>query len=229
MFKRLFCAFFITILCFSAYFGALTAPTYSNSETRMPTVAIDAGHGGIDGGASGGVSGVKESDINLAIAKKLKEIFSRGGFSVVMTRSGEAGLYGVLSKGFKRRDMEARVAIVNRSRADILISVHLNTFSDSSLSGAQVFYRAGDRRGMELAKCVQNSLNDNNEREKKRSPLAGDYYILNETFIPAVICEYGFLSNPEDEKLLLSEDYQQKIAYSTYLGTLSYFAGYGER
>ena len=121
--------------------------------------------------------------------------------------------------------MEARVKIVNESKADILISVHLNTYSDRSRRGAQVFFRSGDENGKILSECIQKSLNEMEESVKKVSPLSGDYFILNETIVPSVICEYGFLSNSEDEKLLLTEEYQQKIAYSTYLGALSYFSG----
>ena len=225
MLKRSVSLFFIAILSFSAFFGAVSMPTSSANKERGFVVAIDAGHGGIDGGATGGVSGVSESEINLSIAKKLRAVFERGGFSVVMTRTSEAGLYGLASDGFKRRDMAARVKTVNDSKADILISVHLNTFSDHTRRGAQVFFRAGDSKGEELAACVQKSLNEMEECVKKASALTGDYYILNETFIPSIICEYGFLSNPEDERLLLTDEYQKSLALSTFQGVLLFFAG----
>lgn len=191
---------------------------------RYFTVAIDAGHGGIDGGAKGKTSGVSESEVNLRIAKKLKEVFEKGGFNVVMTRTTEAGLYGVLSQGFKRRDMNERVRIVNASQADILISVHLNTYSDSSRRGAQVFYKAKDESGKLFADCVQSKLNEMDECVKKATALVGDYFVLNETSIPAIICEYGFLSNAEDEALLLDDEYQKKLAQTTFSGALYFLA-----
>ncbi|MBO7368699.1 MAG: N-acetylmuramoyl-L-alanine amidase [Clostridia bacterium] len=224
MFKRLVCLFLLPIVAFSVFFGVFSLPVSSVKNERFLTVAIDAGHGGIDGGAVGKVTGAYESDINLCIAKKLKEVFERGGFNVVMTRTTNAGLYGVLSQGFKRRDMNERVKIVNDSKADIFISVHLNTYSDSARRGAQAFFKKGDENGKLFADCVQQKLNDMEECVKKTSALVGDYFVLNETYIPAIICEYGFLSNEKDEALLLDDEYQKKLALATFSGTLVFLA-----
>ena len=209
-------------LVFSVWFAS--GPNITVSENHAFTVAIDAGHGGIDGGAVGTTSGVKESDINLAIAKKLRDRFTDLSFNVVMTRSGEGGLYGLPSAGFKRRDLEERVKIVNGSKADVLISVHLNKYGDGSRRGAQVFYRAGDEKSKALAESLQKSFNAMKEAVKKTTPLVGDYFLLNETAIPAVICECGFLSNAEDEALLLSEDYQLALCEAISIGTSEFFA-----
>ena len=97
---------FIAVLC-GAYFADRTVITANFSTLEKMTVVIDAGHGGIDGGVTGVDTGVKESDLNLAIANALAENFRAGGFTVVMTRTNAGGLYGALTKGFKMRDMES--------------------------------------------------------------------------------------------------------------------------
>ena len=185
-------------------------------------VVIDAGHGGIDGGVSGVNTGVKESDINLEIAKLLAKEFLSGGFSVVMTRSTTAGLYGHTGAGHKRRDMQAREKIIKQANPALVISIHQNKFSSPSRRGAQVFYRAGSEGGNSLAKCVQNQLNNLKENGKKCFPLSGDYYLLNISPCPAIIVECGFLSNAQDEKLLISAEYQKQLVGTIFYGALSF-------
>ena len=205
----------VALICFSGCEEHIQ--TYSGKESL--TVVIDAGHGGVDGGVSGTMTNVKESDLNLEIAKELRECFFSGGFNVVMTRETSAGLYGVLSKGFKKRDMEKRKEIINSANADLMVSVHINFFSASSRRGAQVFYREGDENSRSLALFVQERLNVD---QRDYSPLAGDYYVLNETNCLAILCECGFLSNPSDEQLLLTEEFRKKIAYRIYKGCALY-------
>ena len=113
------------------------------------TVVIDAGHGGIDGGVSGKVTGTKESDINLAISRCLQKEFEDAGVLVVQTRLSEAGLYGTTAKGYKKRDMKKRAEIINAASPALVISVHQNFFSLSSRRGAQVFFKKGlDRKSV---------------------------------------------------------------------------------
>ena len=123
------------------------------------TVVIDAGHGGIDGGVSGKVTGTKESDINLAISRYLQKEFEDAGFLVVQTRLSEAGLYGTTAKGYKKRDMKKRAEIINAASPALVISVHQNFFSLSSRRGAQVFFKKGFAPSVALADCIQDSLN----------------------------------------------------------------------
>ena len=185
------------------------------------TVVIDAGHGGVDGGVTGIVTGVKESDLNLLIANALKREFENAGINVVMTRTSAAGLYGAMSKGFKMRDMEKRKEIINSSGAEIMISVHLNKFSDSERRGAQAFYKIGDERSKALSESIQAEFNLGG---RKYSSLKGDYYVLNESNCTAVLCECGFLSSAADEALLLTESHREKVAKSILTGTLKYLA-----
>ena len=219
--KMLFALLFVTL---SVLIPFAYSPSPAAVEGKRFTVVIDAGHGGIDGGAVSSDGKVFESEINLKIANKIKERFIAGGFGVIMTRTDENGLYGLMSKGFKRRDMEERVRRANSSNADILISVHLNNYADRSRRGAQVFFRAGDAEGKRLADCIQNSLNESVNTDRKYSALAGDYYILNETKMPSAICECGFLSNEEDLALLVTDEHAALIAKTLFSGVVNFFA-----
>jgi N-acetylmuramoyl-L-alanine amidase len=213
------CVFFLCIIL--AYIGVKQAVNIS--RVYAYTVVIDAGHGGIDGGVSGVKSKVKESDLNLEIAKKLKVELALAGVKTVMTRTGYGGLYGTTAKGFKMRDMKARVKIINSSNADAFVSIHLNYYSDNSRRGAIVFY--GDEKGKLLAQNVQEFFNKLSSAKRELSPLKGDYYLLNTANCPSIICECGFLSNAEEEKLLLLESYQTEIAKSITQGILTYLMG----
>lgn len=181
------------------------------------TVVIDAGHGGVDGGVTGVNTGSKESDINLTIARELKSVLEKNGYKVVMTRSNSDGLYGLSSKNKKQKDMAARGEIIKGSGADLVVSIHQNFYPRPSIRGAQVFYAHGSEKGKEAAEQMQGLLNAN-LTECSRKAMEGDYYILQCSDIPSVLIECGFLSNPEDEKLLLDSEYQQKIAYTIFTG-----------
>ena len=210
-----------------ALFLVFPVAAYSASPGKT-TVVIDAGHGGADGGVTGVNTKVKEADINLAVANELKKLFEAAGFNAVMTRTTSAGLYGAFSSGFKLRDLKERVSVAERSKADIFVSVHMNKYSDGSRRGAQVFYKAGDEKSKLLAAALQDSFNKMEGAPRVLSELAGDYYVLNYSPCPAVICECGYLSNPEDEALLTDENYRGKLAYALFSGCVEYFAALDE-
>lgn len=186
------------------------------------TIVIDAGHGGIDGGVLGATTGVKESEINLSIAKKLKELFSSVGFNCVMTRITSSGLYGYLAPGHKDRDMRARAKIINESNPSLVISIHQNKYSSPSRRGGQAFYKKGDKQSYLLATTLQQALNGVYTGVKDYAPLCGDYFILNVSPCPAVIVECGFLSNPQDEALLITEEFQLSLATAIFNGSLEF-------
>lgn len=192
-------------------------------STRL-TVVIDAGHGGIDGGVVGTVTKTKESDINLQIARKLQTQFEDAGFQVVQTRPTEAGLYGAAVNGYKKRDMQRRAQIISQNSPAAVISVHQNFFPLSSRRGAQVFFRESNANSRTLACAVQAALNGMPECVRPSEALKGDYYILNCSDFPSVIVECGFLSNAEDEELLISDSYQMRLAETICMGTLAYLA-----
>lgn len=185
------------------------------------TVVIDAGHGGIDGGVVG-VGGTIESRLNLLVANQLKQSLSLYGFNVVLTRTTDAGLYGTTTKGFKLRDMKKRKEIIIKSNADVVISVHMNSFkSDKTRRGAQVFYRTDSQQCKNLALKIQDGLNEV-ILQRKYQPLVGDYYILNCSPAVSVLIECGFLSNEEDERLLNTSEYRSKLCDAIAVGVVEY-------
>ncbi len=214
------------IIAFSSAAGLACGAAAANTAYSPIVVVIDAGHGGIDAGVRGKNSGVKESDINLAVARELAGCFKAAGFSAVMTRKSQAGLYGLPTKGFKLRDMKRRREIIEECGADMVISVHQNFYSDSARRGAQVFFRKGSEGGKQLAVSVQNSLNGM-EGMRSADPLVGDYFMLECTQSPSVIVECGFLSNAQDEELLLDGDYRHQLAYAIFCGAVEYLSSGG--
>lgn len=193
-------------------------------ESKKFTVVIDAGHGGIDAGALGVTTGVRESDLNLLIAKNLKALFEQSGFIVIMTREDDNGLYGTTDPGFKKRDLSAREKIINNSLADLCVSIHLNVYSARSRRGAQVFFNREHLEDKKLAKLVQGRINGLNLSPRLYDALHGDYYLLNTSKIPTIIVECGFLSSPDDEKLLLTEKYRFDISSAIFMGCVDYLS-----
>lgn len=202
------------------YCGTASSAAASSDEK---VIVIDAGHGGVDSGVLGVNTSVKESDINLAVSRKLKGYFTSAGFTVVMTRTNNGGLYGAYSSGFKMRDMKRRKAIIEECAADMVISIHQNRCSIPSRRGGQVFFDDKSESGKCLADCIQTELNGMEECARECSPLAGDYFMLKCTNSPSVIVECGFLSNAEDEKLLMDDGYQKTLAYAIFKGAVAYY------
>ena len=197
----------------------------TNAESyERQKIVLDAGHGGVDGGAVGVKSGVSEAKLNLIVVNRLKTHLENAGFGVVLTRSDENGLYGNETKNRKKKDMQKRKEIIDNANASLVISVHMNTYANSSRRGAQVFYNKNSNESISLANNVQNSFNNMEEAVKKTQALKGDYYLLNYVKTPCIIAECGFLSNPEEEKLLCDEEYLEKIAYAIYKGVIGYMS-----
>lgn len=207
-----------------AYKKFSSSQVYANAaDDGQNIVVIDSGHGGLDGGKEG-KSGILEKTINLAISYKLKALLEENGYQVVMTRTDDNGLYSDSDSNKKIADMKKRCEIIENSNADVVVSVHQNSFSDSKVSGAQVFYYTHSAEGKKFAGIMQASfkenLNNNNNRVEKAN---NTYYMLIHTKAPTIIAECGFLSNPDEEQLLSSEEYQQKVAQALYNGIETYF------
>ncbi|MGN0806871.1 MAG: N-acetylmuramoyl-L-alanine amidase [Candidatus Coproplasma sp.] len=225
--KKSFIIAIALILCVGVSLGVLVgfgANQASKINPKMPTVVIDAGHGGIDNGVQGVVSGVDESDINLAIAKLVKGNFVNAGFNCVMTRSTEAGLYGTTQKGFKARDMQKRKQIIQESNPDLVISIHQNYCPLPSKRGGIVFFDKNSPESCALAQKIQQELNTLPQSVKPNEALYGDYFMLKCTENPSVIVECGFLSNEEEDKLLNTSQYRKAIAYAIFKGSVEYLA-----
>jgi len=190
------------------------------SPVSKKVIVIDAGHGGFDPGAVSN-SGTREDKINLIIARKLKKYLENQGARVIMTRQTDEALGRT-----KREDMQRRVEIIRNGNADIVVSIHLNKFQQSKYYGAQTFYMSGSEEGKRLAQCIQTQLikvlNRGNTRQIKA---VSDLLILKAGQAPSVVVECGFLSNPQEERLLKTDEYQEQVAWAIYCGIVDYFAG----
>lgn len=229
--KQILCVLSVVI------FGVLSAVilagfSQSASSQKGLVLVIDAGHGGIDGGVVGKNTKVKESDLNLQIAKKLEKLATGSSFSTVMTRKTADGLYGMATSGFKSRDMQKRKEIINSSSADYVISIHQNRFHDEKRRGAQVFYsKNGNENTVKFAESMQNYLNKQLNIptvDRAYSAQEGDFFIVKCSNIPTIIVECGFLSNAEDERLLSTESYQNKLANILLSGLLQFVSELNE-
>ena len=190
------------------------------------TIVIDAGHGVPDEGAQSS-NGTTEAETNLKIALKLQNLLEQSGCTVILTRSDENAIYDIDSKTLKQKkisDIKNRVKIGNESSADIFVSIHLNKIPQSQYDGWQTFYKEGSEDGARLAKTIQENLNKTIQKENNRIAKTIDkIYIIKHVEIPTTIVECGFLSNPNEEKLLLEDEYQNKLAWGIYNGIIDYF------
>ena len=197
------------ILCIgAAQIGSrsVTTAVQSSSVTWANTFVIDAGHGGIDGGATS-CTGVLESAINLQIANRLNDLLHLLGYRTVMVRTTDTSIHtqGNTIAQQKASDLKERARIVNETENAILVSIHQNTFSDSRYHGAQVFYGPSDV-SQELAQKLQAQL-----YAKRSAKSADGVYLLQNIHRPGILIECGFLSHPQEEALLRDPAYQQKL------------------
>lgn len=221
----------IFILAASFYIGRLGAQmremhreieAVAALNTQKRRIVIDAGHGGFDSGKVG-AGGVQEKEINLAIARKVKEKLEKLGMEIIMTREIDQGLYEEGEENKKQQDMKRRCAVINTSQAALAVSIHQNSYTEESVYGPQVFYYETSPEGKKLAEILQESLNQRLEIAHPRVCKANEtYYILKKTKIPTVIVECGFLSNTEEAEKLRQEAYQDRVAQAIMEGILDY-------
>lgn len=192
------------------------------SSTEKIKILIDAGHGGNDPGKVS-ADGTLEKDLNLIIAQKLGKYLKKQGMEVYYTRQKDAGLYSPDANNKKMQDMQKRCRIIENVQPDFMISIHQNSFVDSKVCGAQVFYYSTSREGQALGEALQQALIKYADPSNHRKAKANDnYYLLKKTKCPAVIIECGFLSNPQECEKLKSDKYQIRIIESIYRGILIY-------
>lgn len=181
------------------------------AEGSKAHIVIDPGHGGFDPGKVGTL-GTLEKNVNLDISLALRKILTKSGYTVTMTRETDEALCGEAVGKKKVADLDARLAVIDKEEPELTVSIHQNSYS-AGTKGAQVFYYSGSEEGKRLAGVLQETIKeeigDGNHRVEKAND---SYYMLKKSKGPFVIVECGFLSNPEEEKLLISEDYQQKMA-----------------
>lgn len=219
--------YFIPVLCLLltlTAFISLYCGVYSNVFTsirKSTVIVIDVGHGGSDPGKVS-TSGVQEKDVNLQIALYLKDYLIAQDYTVYLTRETDCGLYDENVKNKKTSDLNNRIRFFKEKNADLVVSIHQNSFPNENQHGAQTFYFTGSNQGKAFAETVQNALlkfDDSNTRLAKSSD---SYYLLKHSPIPAIIIECGFLSNPEETAKLTDSNYQKQLAYTISLGICSY-------
>lgn len=190
-------------------------------------IALDAGHGGVDGGAVSR-SGVIEKDLNLAIVLYLRDYLQQAGALVLLTREGDYDLAAPGTKGSSRRkteDLKQRAGRVSEKKADLAISVHMNSMPSPRWSGAQTFYYPENPDSRRLAILLQTEFRELLGNTDRVAKTAETIYLLKTLDMPTALIEVGFLSNPEEAGLLASEQYQKKVAGAIYRGILRYASG----
>lgn len=215
----------VTVLSLSLRRTAVPAFSYTEM-TKDEIIVLDAGHGGADGGAVS-ADGTPEDDINLAIVLRLRDLFALMGCQTVLTRTGEASLADPDSATLRQEkvsDTKNRVTLINSVANGCLISIHQNTLpGHPTVHGAQVFYGKvtdSDARAAAVQQALNRAINTDNEKNAK--PISSDIYIMAHVNCPAILVECGFLSNSAETKLLLSPEYQTKLAAAICCGYLQY-------
>lgn len=195
-------------------------------DEEKPVIIIDAGHGGVDGGAIG-AGGTVEKNINLQMAFKLRKRLLEDGYIVVMTRLDDSSIHNSDADTIREKkssDLKNRLELTKMYPNSVLVSIHQNITGSSKVSGAQVFYSPNDPRSAQLAQYVQNAFNTGTQSDNTKSTVrAGkNLYLFYNAKNVAILCECGFLSNPQEEELLCTDEYQQKLVDCIYSGLTEY-------
>lgn len=227
--KKRFAVFFCVLLAAAMTMAAHSIHTIMEAALTMaapggmPAIVIDAGHGGFDGGATG-VDGIVEKDINLAIAKKLQQLFLINGFDTVMTREADRsiedeGLNTIRQR--KNSDIHNRKALADSYENCVLLSIHQNKFPQSKYFGAQVFYGPKNAESARLGELMQKRMVEMLQPENTRQakPCGDSVYLIYHAEMPALLIECGFLSNPDDAAKLSDPSYQDKVAFTIFTAT----------
>ena len=206
--------------------GNRTIAVLSEETANDDYVIIDAGHGGVDGGAVS-CTGVYESQINLEISQKLNDVMHLLGIRTIMIRDSDISVYteGKTIAAKKVSDIRERVRIANTTPNALLLSIHQNTFSDSKYHGTQVFYN-GKFDSKVLAEEMQTSFRENvNPDNKRKCKKTSGVYLMEHINCSGILIECGFLSNAKEEEHLRNPEYQKKLCcvigatVSQYLNT----------
>ena len=198
-------------------------------DSGRPVLVLDAGHGGEDGGAVS-LTGVPESQINLAIVQKLDLLLGLWGQSPVVLRQEDISLHDPSAETLREKkasDLKNRVAMVEGTENGVLLSIHQNMFTDAKYHGAQVFYaptQGSQEFAVHTQEVLRQAVDQTNERQAK--PIPDTVYLMNHITRPAILVECGFLSNPEEEGKLRSEGYQLQLAAALAGAWLQYEANF---
>lgn len=216
----------ICLIASAGYVKQAIVPT-NVGVTNVKKIIIDAGHGGFDGGAVA-KDGTVEKDINLQISLKVSQMLKYSGYEVIMTRDNDTGTEDdesatIISR--KKSDLSNRLSLMKNNPDAIYVSIHLNKFTTSAASGAQVFYTKNYDEARQLAESVQTSITSLIQPENTRVIKQGtsSTYLLKNATVPAVIVECGFLSNHLELERLKTQDYQSQMAFAITYGIINFF------
>ena len=223
--KNVLIIFLLSIIVVYIFNNSYITCMTPDKADNQKIILIDPGHGGLDGGAES-KGGTIEKNINLSISLKLRDRLNKSGYTVLMTREEDKGLYtegGSLNKK-KVEDLNSRCKIKRESNCDVFISIHQNFFQQSYYSGAQVWYSKNED-SERLAHIIQQNFRKDLNRKNNRVEKLGNTYKILRCYcsIPSVIVECGFLTNPQEEKKLTTEEYQDKITESIEKSIKEYF------
>ena len=222
--------FILSVLLYSINIGLTRDTEVVNDQVpaAQKIVLLDPGHGGEDPGAVSDYSGIKEKDLNLYIANRVKELLEKENIKVLMTRTEdrleyEPGTTSVTQK--RKQDLLRRKQMMDTCGADIVVSIHMNKFKQTQYYGAQTFYPPGCTEGQKLAGLIQTSLRELVDPQNTRQALVKkeEIIIVKNWKTPITIVECGFLSNEEEERKLQTQEYHDKLAYAIKDGIVKYF------
>ena len=189
----------------------------TNLELIGKVIYIDPGHGGMDPGCV--YKDIYEKNINLSISLKLKEKLEQSGAIVYLTRDSNVDL-SINTFNHKKSDLNNRIKAINKSKADVFVSIHLNSYSSSTWYGVQLFYNDKNRLNERFAKIMQENIKElNGDRKYKKN---NDLYLLKNIQIPGILVEVGFLSNANERYMLQTDKYQNKVANALHNGIVEY-------
>ncbi len=225
MFQRIILPFLLTVSLLAGASAVFAARAKTGLEVAadgaVPTVVIDAGHGGEDGGAVS-AGGLLEKDVNLDIALRLRDLLTANGIPVVMTRTEDTLLYDKNAnyQGRKKAlDLAARRQIAEETPDCLFVSIHMNAYPDARYDGLQVWYSPNHPASASVAETIQRTarelLQPENDREIKAA--GSSIYLLHRLTVPAVLVECGFLSNPAEAAKLSTDDYRGQVAFTLFL------------
>ncbi len=189
-----------------------------NNKLVGKVIVLDAGHGGKDRGTSS--EDIYESDINLSVVLKLRDELVKQGVEVILTRDGDYDLSSPNVDRRKKSDFDNRIKLINESKADLYISIHMNYLTDSQYYGTQVFYTDGNEK---LAKVLQKSFVEDLKSPREEKKLIDSIYMYKQLQVPGVLIECGFLSNSNERSLLNTSEYQDKIVKTIITGLIKYY------
>lgn len=213
---------FLAGVTYVSFFAGIPLKKANATEEAKKVIVVDAGHGGNDPGKVSG-NNVLEKDINLQIATKLANELENAGYKVIMTRTEDNGIYKEDDINKKAVDLRARCEIAEKENADLLISIHQNSFSDSSVRGGQTFYYTHSDKGKKMATLIQKHLKSADKDNTREAKANDSYYLLIHTPCICVIVECGFLSNAAETELLVTDEYQNRLVGSITDGVKEYF------